>query len=186
MPPQKPRRSRQDYGTPDDFLDAVERRFGSLTWDLAASEANTVVADRYYSESDDATEADWSARLTERDLAWLNPPFGAIGNVWAPLVLYWTRRIPGLRVLMLVPASVGSDWFARYVHGRALVLALSPRLTFAGERDPYPKDLALCCYGFGAGGFDVWRWKAERGAAARSKREAQAGLPAAGSPDAAA
>ncbi len=40
-----------------------------------------------------------------------------------------------------------------------MVLGLSPRLTFEGTKDPYPKDLMLSVFGYGMNGFDTWRWK---------------------------
>jgi hypothetical protein len=42
MPRQKPTESKQDYGTPKDFLKAVEERFGVITFDLAAHKGNNV------------------------------------------------------------------------------------------------------------------------------------------------
>lgn len=36
--------------------------------------------------------------------------------------------------------------------------ALSPRLTFEGTTDPYPKDLMLSVFSAGVHGFDSWRW----------------------------
>ena len=42
MPAQKPGSSKQDYSTPRAFLDAVEKRFGRIKWDLAAHERNHV------------------------------------------------------------------------------------------------------------------------------------------------
>ena len=36
MPAQKPGRSKQNYGTPDAFIKAVEDRYGPLMFDLAA------------------------------------------------------------------------------------------------------------------------------------------------------
>lgn len=159
MPRQKPHRSKQDYGTPPELVAAIERRFGALTWDLAATADNTVVADRFFSVGGldgDALTAPWNFKRS--DLLWLNPEFGGIGSTWAPLVARWTRKLPWLRVIMLTPASIGSEWFQRHVHRKALVLGLSPRLHFVGAKDPYPKDCMLSCFGFGVAGFDVWRW----------------------------
>jgi hypothetical protein len=162
MPPQKPHRSRQDYETPPELITAVEQRFGPITWDVAATAENAVIAgSRFFSpDGIDALTDNWSLRFLRdaRELLWLNPPFGAIATDWAPLVGRWTRRLPWLRLVMLTPASVGSEWFQAHVHRRAMVLALSPRLTFVGAADPYPKDCMLSCYGFGVTGFDVWRW----------------------------
>ena len=94
--------------------------------------------------------------LDRRNPSWLNPPFGHI----AP----WARQcesygVEGYKILLLTPASIGSNWFASYVFQKAMVLALNPRLTFKGCTDPYPKDLMLSLFGFGYSGFDLWRWK---------------------------
>jgi len=162
MPAQKRHRSKQDYGTPRELIAAIEQRFGTLTFDVAASVGNAVVP-RYFSENEggphpSAFEADWSLLFTPRDLLFLNPPFGGIGQWWAPLVTYWTRRLPWLRLLMLTPASIGSEWYQQHVSRQAMVLGLSPRLTFVGTNDPYPKDCMLSGFGFGVVGVDVWRW----------------------------
>lgn len=149
--------SRQDYGTPRVFLDAVEARFGELQFDLAATAENAVTTE-YYDENINALSSDWAANLASfvNCLAWLNPPFADIAP-WAERCARFSS--PRLRILLLVPASVGSNWFAEHVHKKAVVLGLSPRLTFVGMKDPYPKDLILCAFGFGCSGFDLWRWK---------------------------
>jgi hypothetical protein len=167
MPAQTPGASRQDYETPLEFIECVEARFGRITWDAAASVDNSVVADdidplgeRCFIEGmRDAFTEDWSRIFTRKDLVWLNPPFASIDCRWAPLVARWTTALPWLRLLFFTPASVGSEWFRKHVNHRATVLGLSPRMTFVGEKDPYPKDLLLSCFGFGVTGFDVWRWK---------------------------
>lgn len=145
-------RSKQDYGTPREFLDAVEKRFGSIRHDLAAS-AENAVCENYYDQHRDAFAHDWR---TLRGLLWLNPPFANIAP-WAEKCA--AEASPMTRIVMLVPASIGSNWFAEHANKKAIVLGLSPRITFVGTANPYPKDLMLLCYGFGASGFDVWRWK---------------------------
>lgn len=148
-------RSIQDVGTPDDFLDAVQRRFGRINFDLAASADNAVCPDFYGPGSslhEDSLAGDcvWNpVRLN-----WLNPPFSDIKP--------WARKCAesDAPVLLLVPASIGSDWFRLHVQPFSYVLALSPRLKFKGHEQPFPKDLILCCFGFyGFKGFDTWRWK---------------------------
>jgi phage N-6-adenine-methyltransferase len=145
-------RSKQDYGTERPFLDAVEKRFGMIRHDLAAS-AENAVCENYYDEHRDSFAHDWRAL---RGVLWLNPPFANIAP-WAAKCA--ESASPTTRILLLVPASVGSNWFAEHVHGKAIVLFLNPRIKFVGMPDPYPKDLILACYGMGAQGFDVWRWK---------------------------
>ncbi len=162
MPKQKPGKSEQAVGTPPEFLYAVQERFGSIWWDLAATKKNSVSGSRFLgpgsSADENALAADWAVLpQAPGDVMWLNPPYGNI----RPFVAKAAEQAPALRatLVVLVPASVGTEWFARHVHRKALVLALRPRLTFVGSTDPYPKDLMLVVFGrWVVPGFDVWRW----------------------------
>lgn len=155
MPEQKPGRSKQDYGTPQEFIDAVTVRFGPLNFDLAADETNAK-AQFFYTENDDSLASPWPMHGN----LWLNPPYSDI-RPWAEKCACHSRYGSPFfgRILMLVPASIGSNWFADYVHEQAYILALSPRITFEGCETPYPKDCMLACYGGHQHGFDTWRWK---------------------------
>lgn len=158
MPQQRPGRSKQDYGTPNAFTTAVERRFQMrLHFDLAASDKNAIVlAPNYFTQQDDALVQNWHKAVGADHWAWLNPPYANIG----PWAAKCGREGLHIHIAMLVPASIGSNWFRDYVHEKALVLALSPRLTFRGCTTPYPKDTILCVYGPTiASGFDVWNWR---------------------------
>ncbi len=149
--------SKQDYGTPWEFIRAVEKRFGPLVVDLAAREGNAK-AKCWVDHSIDSLTLDWNdlgtGKLGNGHL-WCNPPFANI-TPWAAKCAQWSHWTAD--IFLLTPASVGSRWFAEHVHGKALVLALSPRLTFEGCTAPYPKDCILSVYGE-TPGFDVWRWK---------------------------
>lgn len=151
MPEQKPGRSEQSVETPQEFIDAVVNRFGVLTVDLAADAFNAK-ATCYFDKDLNSLAQDWSHYGGN---LWCNPPYAHI----APWASKAAELKYGTKVLMLVPASIGSNWYAEHVHDRAYVLALNPRLTFVGHTSSYPKDLILCCYGLGFKGFDVWRWK---------------------------
>ena len=147
-------KGRQDYGTPVELLNAVKDRFGPLHWDLAATVENSVCVE-YLSPHSDSLKMPWPPYNWDckRDTyapfqCWLNPPFSNI-DPWAAKCAAWVcdeRVVPGSRILFLVPASVGSNWWLHHVSGKARVLALSPRLTFVGCKDPFPKDCALCVY----------------------------------------
>lgn len=154
-PVQKPGRSKQDYGTPPEFVRAVEARFGLLRCDLAASFGNAK-APIFYAEACNSLAQPWALEHSDGTL-WLNPPFADI-DPWAAKCAEESARRRGL-ILMLSPASIGSNWFAAHVNRKAMVLGLSPRLTFEGTSDPYPKDLMLSVFGMGMVGFDCWRWK---------------------------
>lgn len=156
-------KTKQDYGTPWEFIRAIEGRFGPVVCDLAAS-AHNAKCDAYYDQERNSLEVDWRTEHPD-GLLWLNPPFADI-EPWAAKCSSATLCGNGF-IAMLTPASIGSQWFATYVHRRAMVFGLSPRMTFdgtppnprTGKLDPYPKDLMLSVFGHGMNGFDVWRWK---------------------------
>lgn len=158
MPVQKPGKSKQDYGTPWEFIHAVQRQFGRLDVDLAARSDNAK-APAFVTPEQNALTVSWSDRFTGK-LGWLNPEFARL-DLWAAKCRIESAQGPErpFRVIMLSPASVGTEWFAEHVHGIAYVLAVRPRLTFEGCVDPYPKDLMLSLYGFGKVGFNTWRWR---------------------------
>lgn len=155
MPVQKPGYSKQTYGTPQEFIDAVEKRFGKLVCDLAAGPENAK-CERFYCEETNSLGQPWAKKYPEYNL-WLNPPFKNIG-VWAKKCAEESLNRQGL-ILFLTPASIGTNWFADHVHQKSMVFGISPRLTFEGETTPFPKDLMLSVYGMGLKGFDVWKWK---------------------------
>lgn len=158
-PVQKPGRSKQDYSTPPAFLDAVARRFGPIDFDLAAR-ADNAVAPLFYSPEDDSLRQDWA--LPGIRVAFLNPPFAEI-RPWAAK-LESVRCLPRW-TLMLVPASMGSKWWADHILGKCQADGI-PRLAFAGADGLYPKDLALLCAGFGVAGAGYWDWRVEIAGAA--------------------
>jgi phage N-6-adenine-methyltransferase len=153
MPRQKRGESRQDYATDRSFIDAVQARFGELSFDLAAIADNTVVPGAYFDEQRNSLSQSWHLIS---GVLWLNPPFSNIAP-WARKCALEARQ--GARILFLTPASVGSDWFEKHVHRHAFVLALTSRLRFVGAKDPYPKDCMLSVYGQGINGFDTWKWR---------------------------
>lgn len=157
MPRQRPGRSEQTVGTPPDLVLAVERRFGPIRLDLAATTDNRVVpmymGPGGFAEDALAPTVGWHHHAGN---LWLNPPFGNI-RPWAAKCAAEAEL--GAAILLLVPYTV-ADWFRDHVHRRALVLALSPRVKFVGHTTGYPAGLQLCVFGpLVAPGWDVWRWK---------------------------
>ncbi len=145
-------KSKQDYATPPDFMQAIHRRFGEPAFDLAASTANSKCDVAFFSEADDSLTQEWH-RIS--GWLWLNPPFDNIAP-WAEKCR--KESAMGARILFLTPASIGANWFADYVYGGAVVLALQGRLCFDGIA-PYPKDCMLSVFSNGLSGFGVWKWK---------------------------
>lgn len=144
--------SKQDYATPPDFIAAVTRRFGRLSFDLAASAENTKVPGHFFTEKQDSLRQPWRVI---GGLLWLNPPFGNITP--------WARKCReeadlGARIAFLVPASVGSNWYRDNIHDRQRVIFLNGRICFDGKNG-FPKDCMLVLFG-DKPGFEVWTWAA--------------------------
>lgn len=157
MPAQRPGESEQVVRTPPEFLRAVERRFGPIRFDLAATAENSVAGENYFGpgskHGEDALGYSWLLP----GVLYCNHPFGD-SDIWTPKAREEGAR--GARVHMLMPAAVSSNWFRDNVYRHALVLFLNPRLRFVGHTADYPKDMALAVFGpWVAPGMDVWRWK---------------------------
>ena len=155
MPVQKPGKSRQDYGTPPDLLAAVRERLCIVDFrcDLAADSTNRVCVP-YITEEQDSLVTDWPE--TKGGWCWLNPPYKDI-EPWVAKAVASTTHC---QTVVLVPASVGSNWWKTYVEGFCYQLFLNPRVTFVGETAAYPKDCAILLYTNALlTGNQVWRWK---------------------------
>jgi phage N-6-adenine-methyltransferase len=158
-PLQKPGRSKQDYGTPPEFLAAVKARLGieQFDCDLAASPENAVCS-RYFTEKENGLQQGWMAGMGWN---WLNPPFGNIAP-WVKLAEVKARCFQ-VQTAVLIPAAVGANYWRDHVHLRCHVLFLNGRIQFVGAKDLYPKDCALLLYSpYAPKAYDVWTWKAQR------------------------
>jgi phage N-6-adenine-methyltransferase len=153
-------KSKQIVETPPDLIAAVRRRFGAFTWDLAANRTNAKAREWLGPGGfvEDAFAISWIALPGVR---WLNPPFGDIAR-WAEkcATTSVSEVLAGSpsRTLLLIPASVGTNYWAEHIDGKAAVKLLRPRVTFVGKTGPFPKDLALCVYG-SPSGYECWKWK---------------------------
>lgn len=129
----------------------MQDRFGRMMFDLAADKDNSKCGSCFFSIEDDSLSQKWRGYGN----LWLNPPYADIGP-WAEKCA--VASAAGAKIFMLVPASVGSNWYMDFVEPYAYVLALNPRLSFDGK-NAYPKDVILACYLHGLTGFKTWRWK---------------------------
>lgn len=159
MPRQKPGKSKQDYGTPKEFLDAVRNRLciQEFKVDLAATQENRVCPFWHGLDNGIDSLAD-GVRWNYNGWAWLNPPFSNI-TPWAAKAAKEAQR--GAHIAMLIPASVGANWWRDWVEAYAYQSFLNGRITFVGETTPYPKDCALLLYTpWQFMGHEIWNWRA--------------------------
>lgn len=151
--------TKQDYRTPPEFVGAIERKFGRIGFDLAATDGDEVGPLGYrFTPEHNSLVQDWTKKYHDLDtsVVWLNPPYANIRPWVAKLdaecrnLAYWT--------LCLVPYSAGAKWWRDHVHGKCVVYSVG-RIKFVGAEWVFPKDIALLAYGFGANGVvPLWDW----------------------------
>ncbi len=143
--------SDQEVRTPRIFLDAVEKRFGKVTLDLAANAENAVCRSHFGPGSSLGEDA-LAQRWDNFGLQWLNPPFRNV-RAWAEKC--YEESALGSLIAMLAPASVCTDWFIEYVKPHAYVFELTPRVFKVEVR-----DCILALYTpEGYVGRETWRWR---------------------------
>lgn len=139
-----------DIWTPVEFIRAVEHKFGPIAIDLAASGPQSAKAARWITPEEDSLKQNW-AELLNGGLGWDNCPYSNI----APWAKYHQEQWEmGARTLLLVPASVGSNWYwdhvvpsaTAYSVGRMVFDNCFDRKTGKLVTTVYPKDLILCHY----------------------------------------
>lgn len=155
-PQQKPGASEQTVGTPASFIRAVEAWRGKLDFDLCALPSNAK-APRYFTPEQDSLKQNWAALQGN---CWGNIPFAKIEP--------WVKKASielghGNRGIFLLPASVDSNYWEKYIHRSAAIYWVKGRLTFDGHIHNFASALALLIYGELPGYHGQWDWKqAER------------------------
>lgn len=162
VPKQQPQTSKQDVGTPPEFIATVEKRFGKITLDLAAHEGNHV-CDRWFGPGGIEVDslsfvADWT-EYALGGISWLNPQFDNITNFVRKCAAEKQR---GAKIAVLLPMALETKWYTNYVYRQAYTLILKPRLKFVGHKNVFPKGLILAYYDnlfYPKQAIEVWDWK---------------------------
>lgn len=128
-------KSEQVVSTPWELIRAVEKKFGPIAWDLAATIENAK-AENFIDPEMDTFKQNWAA-LLHGGLGWLNPEFDPMVVSVRKCALEQQR---GAQVLALGPASISTNWFWDHVQAYATVYSLTPRICFEGSHNIFPKD----------------------------------------------
>jgi hypothetical protein len=137
--------TKQDYGTPPELIECVERRFGKIVIDLAAHEGNHVCPlwigpGGFLDDLKSLTMPDIHAihKLLPSDnirwIAWLNPPFSDI-----PAMIYASLRLD-IPTVINVPDGLETEWYEEI----GLIsdgYVLKPRVKYVGMDQGYPKNV---------------------------------------------
>jgi len=148
--PRDKNKTDQDAGTDPRLFKALNDHFG-FNYDLACTHENQLCKFGL-TTSDDALRVDWHLF---NGYLWLNPPYANI-EPWA--LKCYEESLLGAKIVLLTPASVGSNWFRDWVYQKAWVRFLNGRLTFVGHKSPYPKDCQIAIFDNINFKMDVWDW----------------------------
>ncbi len=133
---------RQDWGTPDGFLDFLNDEL-CLRFDLdAAASDDNHKAPSYFTIEDDGLNCEWWGRV------WLNPPFGRELPLWLEKCVQEIRREEVESIHVLIPARTDTKWFHEIVVPNAYAIYLiKGRFNFRfdraieGANAPFPSML---------------------------------------------
>lgn len=148
--------SKQNYGTPPELLQAIKHRLHIDNFELdVAADSENAVALEYFDEAFNALRP--GVNWNKEGWTWCNPPYA---NIEPWVIKAYQETSKGAQTVMLIPASVGSNWWKEWVNPYAYIVYLNGRITFVGAKDPYPKDCALLFYTpWGFKGSEVWNWR---------------------------
>lgn len=149
-------KSKQNYATPPTFISAVRNRFGIDRFDIdLAADATNTKGGYFFSEAENSLSFPWNF---PNKYLWLNPPFNDI----RPWVEQASKAVCNY-LFVLIPASVGINWYRDHVHGKAQVFFLNGRIPFDPDNPTwgFPKDCMLCVYGQRVVNVNcsVWDWR---------------------------
>lgn len=125
-----------DWGTPQDVFDTLNRELGPFTLDVCASEENKKV-DAFFSIKDNGLLQDWGGNI-----CWMNPPYSKVAK-WINKA-YRESRKPRTRVVCLVASRTDTRWFHDYCVD-ATVWFYKGRLRFEGAKNqaPFPSMIVI-------------------------------------------
>jgi hypothetical protein len=140
-----------------ELIAAVERKFGALTIDLAATARDTKAPNFITPDENSlSSKVDWGMRIGS-GIGWLNPPPGDLAP-WSAKAAY-TARYHGSRILMIAQAAIDAPWWWRDVWNvpSASIHVLTPRVSYDG----LPLPVVVVAYNFDYfASFAPWEWQA--------------------------
>lgn len=96
--------NRDDWQTPKDFFDKLDRLFG-FELDVAADATNAKCA-RYFDKEANGLNQEWSNRN------WMNPPYGREISAWCAKADEQAKK--GKLTVALLPARTDTAWYHKY------------------------------------------------------------------------
>lgn len=138
---------KDNWGTPQDLFDSLNKEFG-FTLDPCADEHNHK-CEKYYTIEQDGLKQDWSG-----ETVFCNPPYSKQTKT-NPGQIMWVKKcyeesLKGNTVVMLIPARTDTIMFHDYILGRAEVRFIKGRIKFETDgvksKDPAPFPSMIVVY----------------------------------------
>ena len=126
--------STDDWATPQDFFDTLNREF-DFDLDVCASAENAKCA-RFFTKEDDGLSKEWRGRC------WMNPPYGREIGQWVRKAFETSLR--GGLVVCLLPSRTDTQWWHDYCM-KGEIRFVQGRLKFGDGKNsaPFPSAIVI-------------------------------------------
>jgi phage N-6-adenine-methyltransferase len=126
---------RQDWETPDEIFNPLQKEFGIIL-DVCATQENAK-CDYYFNVEIDGLKQDWG------DIAcWMNPPFGEQGK-WVKKAYEESQK--KATVVCLLPCRTNTNWWHDYCM-KGEIRFIRGRPKFKGAKHGLPQPLAIVIF----------------------------------------
>lgn len=125
-----------NWATPPDFFDRMNRKYGPFEIDVCASPENAK-CERYYTNETDGLKQEW------KGVCWMNPPYGRAIVDWMRKA-FESAKIGGATVVCLVPARTDTAWWHDFAI-KGEITFIRGRLKFGGSKwnAPFPSAVVV-------------------------------------------
>ena len=122
------------WGTPRPLFERLNKEFG-FTVDVCASDGEEMMA-RHFNPEMDGLKQNW-----DKEVAWMNPPYGKE-------IIHWAKKAAESKgiVVALVPARTDTKWFQNYCMRAKEIRFVAGRLKFNGAKGgsaPFPSAIVI-------------------------------------------
>ena len=126
-----------EWYTPKDYFDEVNKEFGPFDLDVCAT-AENAKCEKYFDKEMDGLSQWWSGSC------WMNPPYGREIGKWMKKA--FESSFQGAYIVCLVPARTDTAWWHDYAM-KGQIIFIRGRLKFGGCNNTAPFPSALVIFG---------------------------------------
>lgn len=127
-------KSTDEWGTPQELFDKLNREFG-FTLDAAATQENHKV-EYYYTKDTAGNQGDLSKVWYGTNIVWMNPPYGRGIDKWMKKA--YDEAQLGATVVCLIPNRSNAPWWHEYVMMASEIRFIRKKVPFCGPISGVP------------------------------------------------